>query len=217
MTNGLEQLRHELMRLDETLQAFEAPVVDELPGLRLMRRTLQDRRSQVADKVRDVERCQVIVALDEIGRPDDGVPAELLADVLTALQTSLRSLARELTDSWEPPLDAAVVAGEVTLWLVDWDAGNPPTATLHFLRSPEEQLVDAETHQSLLERLLETFATAVDAGRAGEALSPLATIIIDRAVRLQVTTVVSGGASREVPLDRRSAQRILRAGGDTHG
>ena len=61
MTSGLEHLRHELAQIDEALRAFHAPIADELPGTRLMRHVLEQRRSDVDDKLRNLERCQITV------------------------------------------------------------------------------------------------------------------------------------------------------------
>ncbi|HSK97244.1 MAG TPA: hypothetical protein VK891_11550, partial [Euzebyales bacterium] len=176
MSDGLERLRHELSRIEEALRAFDAPVADELPGMRLMRRTLDQRRSDVADKLRVLQRCQLIVRIDHDGQTDDGASAMLVAELVTALQDGVRQLAVELSSEWSSPPGESVVDDEATLWLVSWSPGAPAELTLHFLRRPEEQLQDPTTQTSLLVRLLEALAVTVDGGGPAPALEALARI-----------------------------------------
>lgn len=194
--------------------AFDAPIADELPGMRLMRRTLEQRRSDVADKLRVLQRCQLIVAIDRGGQPDDGVPASVVSELIAALQDAVRGLAVELSGDWSPPPDEAVIRAEAEMWLVSWSSGAPVELTLHFLRGPEEQLQDPTTRTPLLVRLLEALADAVDGDRASPALEPLARLVVGRALSLRITTVASGGVSRDATLDRAGAQRLLTGGAD---
>jgi hypothetical protein len=212
MSSGLEQLRSELGRIEEALRAFDAPIADELPGMRLMRRTLEQRRSDVADKLRSLQRCQLLVQIVRDGRPDDGMPAARVAELLAALQDGVRRLAVELSGEWSPPPDEAVVLDEAEMWLVAWSPGASAQLTLHFLRRPEEQLLDPTTRTALLVRLLEALAAAVDGGRPTPALDALARVVVRDAVSLDITTVASGGARREVHLDRAAAQQLLATG-----
>jgi hypothetical protein len=215
MNSGLEQLRHELSRIEEALRAFDAPIADELPGMRLMRRTLDQRRSDVADKLRVLQRCQLIVRIDRDGQPDDGVPAALVAELIAALQDGVRQLAVELSSDWSPPPDESVVRDEAEMWLVSWTPGAPAELTLHFPRRPEEQLLDPTTQTSLLVRLLEALADAIDGRKSTPALDALARAVVRHAVSLDITTVASGGATRGVGLDRAAAQRLLAAAPST--
>lgn len=211
MNGGIAQLRHEVESLDQALRAFDAPVALELPGLRLMRRVLEDRRDQVIDKLRDTERCKLVVAIDHHGRPEDGVPAVVIAGITDALQRAVRALAHELVQAWDPVPGTAVVDDEVELYLVSWTTGTPAEATLQFLRGPEEQLADPATEIALVETVLEALVAAVDGGPRHAALVLLAQIVVDHAISLDLTAVLTGGASNQARLDRATAQRIVRA------
>jgi hypothetical protein len=171
MTSGLEQLRHELSQIDEALRAFDAPIADELPGTRLMRHVLEQRRSDVDDKLRNLERCQITVRIGHDGRPDDGVPAALIADLLAALQRGVRELAVGLSRDWSPVPDDSVVHDEATLWLVSSDGAQAELA-LQFPRRPEEQLMDPATQSSLLVEVLEAVAATLEGERSTAALRP---------------------------------------------
>jgi hypothetical protein len=210
MTSGLEHLRHELAQIDEALRAFHAPIADELPGTRLMRHVLEQRRSDVDDKLRNLERCQITVRIGCDGRPDDGVPATLIADVLAALQRGVRELAVGLTRDWSPAPDDGVVQNEATLWLVSSD-GAPAELALQFPRRPEEQLMDPATQSSLLVEVLEAVAATLKGGRSTAALRALAEVVVRQAISLDITTVASGGAAHEMRMDRAVAQRLLAA------
>ena len=211
MTSGLERLHHELVQIDEALRAFDAPIVDELSGTRLMRHVLEQRRTDVDDKLRNLQRCQLIIRIDQDGKPDDGVPAALIAELLAALQRGVRELAVELSRDWSPAPDDSVVRDEATLWLVS-SGGAPTELTLQFPRRPEEQLVDPTTQSSLLVDVLEAVAAAMEGERPAPALQALAEVVVGRAISLDITTVASGGPSRGVRMDRAAAQRLVAAG-----
>ena len=213
MTSGLERLRHELVQIDEALRAFDAPIVDELSGTRLMRHVLEQRRTDVDDKLRNLQRCQLIIRIDQDGKPDDGVPAALIAELLAALQRGVRELAVELSRDWSPAPDDSVVRDEATLWLVS-SGGAPTELTLQFPRRPEEQLVDPTTQSSLLVDVLEAVAAAMEGERPAPALQALAEVVVGCAISLDITTVASGGASHGVRMDRAAAQRLVADAGD---
>lgn len=216
MTSGLEQLRHELSQIEEALRAFDAPIADELPGTRLMRHVLAQRRSDVDDKLRNLQRCRLTVRIDHDGEPDDGVPAALIAELLAALQRGVRELAVELSRHWSPAPDDSVVHEEAALWLVS-SSGAPAELMLQFPRRPEEQLRDPATQSSLLVDLLDTVAEALEGARSTPALRALAEVVVQRAISLDVTTVASGGTSREVRMDRAAAQLLVAGNdGDAH-
>lgn len=210
VSDGMTQLRHEVERLSEVLRAFEAPVADELPSLRLMAHVLEDRRSQVVDKLDTLERSQVIVQVDGDDLPEHGLPAEVAALLLDGLQHGVGVLGAELSRTWPAPPDDDVVRAETALLLVAWDAGPPAELTLNLVRRPEEQLIDPATRTALLERVLHALVAGLDGGAAAAtALAPLAEVVVARAITLRVTTVLPGGEAREGKLDRAAAQRLL--------
>lgn len=211
MDGGIAQLRHEAQRIDEALRAFDAPVASELPGLRLMRQVLAERHEQVLDKLRDAERCKVVVGIDHHARPEDGVPAVVVAGITAAVQRAVRALAHERVKGWNPAPGRAVVDDEVELYVLRWASGDPAQMTLQFLRAPEEQLTDPATQTPLLEQVLEAFVAAVSGGPSADAVAALAQLVVDHALTLDLRTVLTGGTTQQVGLDRPTAQRILRA------
>ena len=206
---GIEQLRHERQRLDEALRAFDAPIADELPGLRLMRRTLAERHAKVVDYLDMLEHCHLDVRVGSDALGGDGLPAALATELLGALQDGVTNLALEVAAAWsEAPRDD-VVRAEVQLTVESWTGGPPVELGLRFPRLPDEQLVDPATRTPLVARVLEQLIAAADGARPVPALARLAELVVARAVTLDLAAVMVGGAQRDASLDRAAAQRLL--------
>lgn len=108
---GNEQLREQLDALRKSLRAFEHPVVEELPGLRLMHETLKERESHIADQILKNETCAIELTLERAVHDGKAVPATLLAYVLDAVAAAVEAAGLDRASRWSAaPARTDVVA-----------------------------------------------------------------------------------------------------------
>ena len=108
---GHEQLCEQLEELRKSLRAFEHPIVEEVPGLRLMQDTLKERASHIADTIRKIETCSIEITLEGAVADGEAVPATLLAYVLDAVAAAVEAAGLDRASRWDPrPADTDVVA-----------------------------------------------------------------------------------------------------------
>lgn len=143
---GYEQLCEQLDALRDSLRAFEHPIVEEVAGLRLMRDTLEERASHVADTIRKIETCSIEITLEGAVAEDKAVPATVLAYVLEAVAAAVEAAGLERASHWEPrPANTDVVAAvacHVEQMSIDGNeavvlVSRPPGAVATQLADPE--------------------------------------------------------------------------------
>lgn len=89
---GVEALRSDLDRIDQALDAFDAPIVEDRPGLRWMRDVLSARREHVRESLRDAETTALIVSLE--APPSTRWTVPLVTRLTSVLQQAIHAAAR---------------------------------------------------------------------------------------------------------------------------
>ncbi len=141
---GNEQLREQLTELRNALRAFENPIVEEVPGLRLMHEALQEREQHIASTIAKNETCSMELTLEGAARAG-AVPATLVAYLLDAVAAAVEAAGLQRASTWQsPPADTDVVAAvacHVTQIAMDGDDASititrPPGAVAAQLADP---------------------------------------------------------------------------------
>lgn len=100
---GDEQLREQLEAMRTSLRAFEHPIVDEVPGLRLMHESLKERQQHIADTIAKNETCHIELKLAGAVHGGKAVPATLVAYVLDAVAAAVEAAGLERASHWSSP------------------------------------------------------------------------------------------------------------------
>ncbi|MPZ71735.1 MAG: hypothetical protein GEU74_00660 [Nitriliruptorales bacterium] len=223
---GNQQLRAQLDTMRESLRAFEDPIVEEIPGLRLMHETLRERERHIAEQIRRNETVSLEVIVHGAAADRQAVPASLAALVLTTLRDAVMAAALHLASQWEvtPADDVIAAAVEPHVETCAVDGGD---ATLRLTRPPGElsvQLGDTATRATLAELAFLTVLQTLQRGATGdaigeqvtsvtEALRPLAEALVSLPLSLDLAMDPHVVEPLTVKWDRNGAQRLL--GGDT--
>ena len=101
---GVEALRRDLDRIGEALSAFDAPIVDDRPGLRWVRDVLSARRDHVQQSLRDAEMTALVATL--AGSTSIRWTVDLVSQLATVLQDAVDDVERRL---WGEVDDAAAL------------------------------------------------------------------------------------------------------------
>lgn len=150
---GNEQLRKQLETMEKSLRAFEHPVVEEVPGLRLMHESLRQRRQHIADTIAKNETCSIELTLAGAVHHERAVPATLVAYVLDAVAAAVEAAGLDRASAWDSapaPTDLVVaLACHVEAFDIDDEK-----AVLTLTRPPgalAAQLADPESSAPLFE------------------------------------------------------------------
>jgi hypothetical protein len=150
---GNEHLHKQLDSLRDSLRAFEHPIVDEVPGLRLMQETLKEREQHIAQTIEKNETCTIELTLEGAAHGGDAVRATLVAYLLDAVAAAVEAAGLARASGWTapPPRTDIVAALSCHLKDVSIDGGD---AVLKLARPPgavATQLADPATGAPLFE------------------------------------------------------------------
>lgn len=145
---GDERLREQLESMRTALQAFEHPIVDEVPGLRLMHESLKERRQHIADTIAKNETCTIELTLAGAAHAGDAVSATLVAYVLDAVAAAVEAAGLQRASAWPSPpaatdLHVALACHAQELSVHDSEAvitlSRPPGAVAAQVADPESR------------------------------------------------------------------------------
>ena len=100
---GDEQLREQLETMRKSLRVFDHPIVEEMPGLRLMRESLKEREQHIANQINKNETCTVELTLANAAHAHGAVPATLVAYVLDAVSAAVQEAGLDRAAAWSAP------------------------------------------------------------------------------------------------------------------
>ena len=100
---GDEQLREQLETMRKSLRVFDHPIVEEMPGLRLMHESLKDREQHIANQIAKNETCTIELTLANAAHGHDAVPATLVAYVLDAISAAVQEAGLDRAARWAAP------------------------------------------------------------------------------------------------------------------
>ena len=100
---GDEQLREQLETMRKSLRVFDHPIVEEMPGLRLMHESLKEREQHIADQIAKNETCTIELTLANAAHGHDAVPATLVAYVLDAVSAAVQEAGLDRAAAWSAP------------------------------------------------------------------------------------------------------------------
>lgn len=132
---GTQQLRAQLEAMKESLRAFDDPIVDQTPGLRLMHHTLRERESHIEGQIRKNETCSIELALAGAAKDGQAIPVSLVALLLQAVDAAVAAAASDLASQWPAPPPPEAVAEAVALQLAEFTIDGDEV-TLLLTRTP---------------------------------------------------------------------------------
>ena len=100
---GDEQLREQLETMRKSLRVFDHPIVEEMPGLRLMHQSLKEREQHIAEQIAKNENCAIDITLSNAAHGHSAVPATLVAYVLDAVAAAVQEAGLHRTADWAAP------------------------------------------------------------------------------------------------------------------
>ena len=219
--SGTDQLREQLAAMQSSLQAFDAPVVDEHAGLRLMAETLREREAHIKEQIARNETCTITLTVRNVAQ-DAAVPAALVASVITAVDAAVAAAAHAEVETWDEPPAAASVTAAVTLHLRDPEIGSDVALTLTRPPGPlAAQLAQPGSERPLadvvMSHVTDTLAD-VAAGAApdvtedlAQPLRALADLVITAGTVLQWRLEAYESDARSLTIDQPAAQRMVHA------
>ena len=217
---GTEQLREQLEALQSSLRAFEAPIVNDHPGLRLMAETLREREQHIRRQIDKNETCSISLVLR--GAATDGAaPADVLAAALTAVAAAVTAVAVTEAGGWEAPPPPATVAEAVTLHVRDLQIDDDVFVMLTRPPGPlAAQLAHPESAAPLSEHAMAKVTDLLAATAAGNApdlsdevagaLRALGELVVAAATVLEWQLEPFALEPQGVTLDQTAAQELLR-------
>ena len=213
--SGVEQLREQLTAMGEALRAFDDPIVNQVPGLRLMHQTLKERQGHIEEQIQKNETCSLTLTLHDAAREGRGLPVGAALSVLDPLAAAVTAAALAHVSDWPNVPDEAVVAEAAELHLAELELDDND-ATLLLTRRPGElraQLSDPDSSAPVIEHALADVTRALN-GEGGPApaeaqIQALAAWVVDTGCVLtwEFSGYVLGSA--ESTLDRTRAQRLV--------
>ena len=217
---GTERLREQLDAMQSSLRAFDAPVVDEHPGLRLMAKTLREREAHIRRQIERNETCTITLQLRGVGE-QGAVPAGVVGALLAAADAAVAATAAAELLAWDQAPGASTASAASTLHLrevqIDDDVtvtlARPPGPLAAQLAHPASQAPFAES--VMAKATAHLVAAAEDAQESlpselRDALHALADIVIETGSVLEWQLEPYALESRSVTLDQATAQRVLR-------
>jgi len=213
--SGVDQLKEQLEDMGEALRAFDDPLVNQVPGLRLMHQSLRERESHIREQIDKVETCSLNLTLAGAAVQDQGVDADGVAALLTALGAGVRAAALDHVSTWSIVPAAAIVTEAVALHLAELTLkdGN---ADLLVTRRPgplDAQLTDPGSGSPVVEHALSTVVHGLGGTEVPDdvaaAIRPIAAWVAEGQRTLTVTLTPAALKPADVTVDRATAQQLL--------
>lgn len=208
MKNPAASLYEDLARIDEALEPFNAPAIEEHAGLRWMRQTLLERRKHVQSQIDGIERSTLTITVSSTV-PGTATPvAATVAALLTAVQEEVWSAARSLDwpDQWpQVQRDAGTVlqvgsAGHSDdQWYVELQRPAGPLEAQPTMPDGEHLVFDTAV-EHLLRRL--------EKGKHDRLLR----LVLDSDLPVTLTLTTVTGETHTVELNQQRAQSLLLSG-----
>lgn len=199
MTGPADSLWRDVELLDEALEPFSAPAVDERSGLRWMRRTLTERRAQIVAKIAEAEQSTVTVRVRSAAG-SGAVTATVVARLLEAVQRAVRDAAEDI--AWPDDLTARQRSDAVRLeveaagsddeqWWITLHRPAGPLSAQPVVTDSACLAIDAAL-VAMVERFLDG-----DTGGLGD-------LALAEGLTLEVTVTPATTGSRTVAVDRQT-------------
>lgn len=222
--SGTAMLRVELEEMASALRAFEDPIVDQLPGLRLMRESLREREAHVRGMITAAETCTLTLEVEgppaACGVLDAGFACRLLLAVQAGVTQAGRARARKAVGM--PDEDAIDAALALHLAAVT-PVGTQGAVTLRLERrpgQPEGLLAAPGGEYPLVDAAVESLVAALDEegskglAEVGETVAALGGLLAADALALRITASTTPAGTREVVVSRARAQQLSAHGRD---
>lgn len=211
---GTASLARQLEALTGALRAFDDPLGDQLPGVRLMREAVVERIEHVRETLATTTTTALRVAVAGAPVRDGRVDATVVAALVTALQDGVDAAAADLEPLADVPVEARRAAVRLHLAAVE---AEDDTVTLQLQEPPgdpdERLVVDADgtgAVEAALGRVLGALQEPTGAaGALAAAVRRIAEVVRDQPLRLVATLLPAVGEGAEVSLGRPAAQRLL--------
>lgn len=199
--NGRENLRQQLEEMGHALRAFDDPLVDEHPGLRLMKDVLASRQEHLARELDEAERCHLTAAVEHAG---DTLPVDLAVPLLAAVQEAVRHLARARAQAL-PGVDAEQADSAVALRVGRWE-GTAVTLTGPDVPLPA-RVADPASGITLVEVVLGDLLDGLAEGSEA-AVEGLAALLAAHPLAVTLTLSPIAGEERRLRVERSDAARL---------
>jgi hypothetical protein len=220
--SSTDQLREQLDALQSSLQAFEAPIVDDYPGLRLMAQTLREREEHIRGQIAKDETCTITITLRRV-TTDGVVTAGVVGALIAAADTAVSAAAGAETAAWSsaPPTSTIGAAASLHLRELGIDGNDLTLALTRPPGPPAAQLAHPESDAPFSEVVMGHVTTvlaeaAVDGTirqpELADALQSLAEVVITTGGVLQWQLQPYVLRPQKVTVDQTAAQRILAHG-----
>lgn len=217
---GTEQLREQLEALQSSLRAFEAPIVDDHPGLRLMAETLREREQHIQRQIDKNETCSISLVLRGAAT-GDAAPVDVLVAALGAVAAAVTAVAMTEAAGWEVSPPAATVAEAVNLHVRDLQIDEDVSVMLTRPPGPlAAQLAHPGSPAPLSEQAMVKVTALLAAAAAGDAadlsdevataLRGLGGLVVAAATVLEWQLEPYALEPESVTLDQAAAQELLR-------
>jgi hypothetical protein len=196
MDSPAASLHDDLALIDDALEPFTGPQIEERPGLRWMRQTLTQRRAHIVRQIAETERSTLTVRLRSAsGTASIAVPT--ITALLDALQQTLLATADEI--AWPDAFGDAERHAALTLEPGDAEATDEHwQIALHRRAGPlRSQPVTTDGDRLAVDAALATLldALAQDAGDIGR-------IVATSGLTVDLATAPVAGAARDLTIDR---------------
>ena len=213
--SGVEQLKVQLEDMAEALRAFDDPLVNQVPGLRLMHQSLRERASHIREQIDKIETCSLSLTLVGAAVQDQAVDADSVAALLTALGAGVRAAALDHVSQWSVVPDADIVSQAVALHLAELTLEDGD-ASLLTTRRPgplDAQLTDPGSGAPIVEHALSVVIHGLGGSATPDevaaAIRPVAAWVAggERVLKCELEPTVLKAAA--VTVDRAAAQQLL--------
>ncbi|HEX6256049.1 MAG TPA: hypothetical protein VFZ70_09580 [Euzebyales bacterium] len=196
MNTPAAELYEAIAHIDEALEPFTGPQVEERPGLRWMHRTLQQRRDHILSRIARTERSTLTVRV-RTAAGSSAVPAVVVSSVLDRVQQALYEAST--TVSWPDGLDDAARRDAVTLVVGDAAAEEDEWAVeLHRPVGPfSAQPLTADGGALAVDAALAALLRAVE-----PAPGALGTLVLDHGLSIDLATAPATGEAAAASIDR---------------
>lgn len=205
MKNPAASLYEDLARIEDALEPFSAPEIDEHAGLRWMRQTLIERRQHVQGQISRIERSTLTLTVASAAAGVAAPTAEAVAMLLVTVQDEVGVAARALDwpDQW--PQAQRVTATTLQVGT----AGHTGEQWYVELRRPagplDAQPTTPDGEHLVFDAALERLLDRLEDGQHERVLR----MVLDTDLQLTLTLTTVTGETRTVELSRQRAQSLL--------
>lgn len=200
MIDPAASLHADVAVVDEALEPFSAPQVNEYAGLRWMQRALEQRRAHIVAKIDEAEISTLTLRLRTADR-SPAVRATTVATVLDALQRQLSAAADEVewpTDIPDRRRAAALVCEVDTVTGTE----GPASITVQRPSGPlQAHPPTADGQRLAFDAAVDVLLDALLAGGSGD----LGALVSGEGLSIEITTSPATGEGRVVVLDPHTA------------